>query len=608
MPPPRVPVAPALWLRLVACAAALTVLSLELPGVPARADQGWLRPVPGPVVNPFRAPLARFAAGHRGVDFAAASGSLVRAANDGRVTFAGTVAGALHVVVAHNNGIRTSYSFLARVDVRVGQPVIRGQVVGLAGGHGEGHSPGVLHFGVRIGERYIDPMLLFGPTDLTQLVRLVPVEERVAADNASAAKEFRELSKIANAPAPSHDDGDCMGGIPVFEQGCDAVSYAADVGSDAFDATVEAGIWAVHAVGHLSAEAFDHLVRTMRAIAHAIEDAAEGIAGAAARIAEAAASGALTVFHEVVRLGRRIIERLTSCPQPPPVAHPKGSGNVVVAVGGLGSSRSRRRDGTLTSSFHFEAQVLGYQMQDVVPFSYDPATPTYAPDETFGDLHAKARLLGEQIQAAAAAHPGRAIDLVAHSQGGVVVDLFLMEVYRGHESEYPPIANVVTFASPHEGTPLADLGKAAQEIPALAVPIREGHPELAGRSLDQLREGSPTIQGLWAEGRHLPGNIRVLSIVGSEDPVVPSTSGDAPGAEKIVVPVGDVLVPDDHSAILRDDDALSAAQAQLSGGHPVQDCGVFTDVGGELYSDVIRITSHAIAPFAPTVTSSSTSN
>ena len=38
-----------------------------------------------------------YAAGHRGVDLAAAPGTPVRAANDGVVSFAGTVAGTLHV-------------------------------------------------------------------------------------------------------------------------------------------------------------------------------------------------------------------------------------------------------------------------------------------------------------------------------------------------------------------------------------------------------------------------------------------------------------------------------------------------------------------------------
>jgi peptidase M23-like protein/putative serine esterase DUF676 len=589
MSSPRVLAARASSHRPVASAVVLKVLVVlallvsALPSAPAEADSGWLRPVPGAVVNPFRAPLARFGPGHRGVDFAAAPGTPVRAANDGRVVFAGTVAGAQHVVVAHPNGIRTTYSYLVLIDVHTGLTVLKGQVIGVAGGRGEGHGPGVLHFGARIGDRYIDPMLLFGPTDLTQLVRLVPVAERDALDHSYPLDEARALAQAL------HDDGNCAGGLPVIEQACDVVSYGIDKGGDLLEAAIDAGIWVIGKAAHLGAALVKRLAHTMRAIAKLIEDAAKGIAGAAARIAELAASGAVAVFNAVVELGKRIIERLTSCPQPPPVAHPNGSGNIVVAVGGLGSSRRLDRNGVMKPSFHFEASVLGYQPADVTYYSYDPTTPTYTPEETFGDLHAKAKLLGAQIRAAAAAHPGRAIDLVAHSQGGVVVDLFLMEVYRGHESEYPPIRNVVTFASPHEGTPLADLGKAAQALPFVGHMISEGQRELAGRSLDQLREGSPTIKGLWEKGDHLPANIRFLSIVGSEDPFVPSTSGDAPGAEKIVVPVGDVLVPDDHSGILRDDDALSAAQAELSGGHPVHDCGIFTDAGGELYSDAVRV-------------------
>ena len=84
-----------------------------------RADDdaagAWLRPVDGAVVRPFDAPRSRYGAGHRGADLAAAPGTPVRAANDGVVSFAGDVAGTLHVVVAHAGGLRTSYSFLASV-------------------------------------------------------------------------------------------------------------------------------------------------------------------------------------------------------------------------------------------------------------------------------------------------------------------------------------------------------------------------------------------------------------------------------------------------------------------------------------------------------------
>ena len=96
---------------------------------PARRSDRWhpRRPATGspPVAGRSCARSSsrsrRTRAGHRGVDFAAPAGAAVRAANDGVVTFAGRVAGALHVVVAHDGGIRTSYSFLASVDVRVGE-------------------------------------------------------------------------------------------------------------------------------------------------------------------------------------------------------------------------------------------------------------------------------------------------------------------------------------------------------------------------------------------------------------------------------------------------------------------------------------------------------
>src|SRR5215211_376210 len=87
---------------------------------------GWLRPVDGVVVHPFEEPASVYGAGHRGADLAAPPGTPVHAANDGVVSFAGAVAGALHVTVAHAGGLRTSYSFLAGASVRTGQQVARG--------------------------------------------------------------------------------------------------------------------------------------------------------------------------------------------------------------------------------------------------------------------------------------------------------------------------------------------------------------------------------------------------------------------------------------------------------------------------------------------------
>lgn len=579
---------------------AVLVAISPLPSEPARADSGgWMPPVDGSVVRPYEEPPAPFAAGHRGVDFGAAPGTPVRAANNGRVTFAGAVAGSLHVVVAHAGGIRTSYSFLLRVDVQVGDDVMRGQVVGVAGGSGEGHGPGVLHFGVRIGDRYVDPMLLFEPTDLTKLVRLVPADERAEAGHASAADEARELRKIVR---------ELGGGCGALGVVCEVASATAGAVAGAADWTWERakeaavlGLQALRAAGRAAAALARRVEAVVRGVLRTLEDVANQVAGAVQAFAREVASGAVVVFDAVVEAGKYLIEHLTACPQPAPVAHPKGSGNLVMAVGGLGSSRQARPSGRsatdrLEPSFHFESKALGYAPDAVAYFSYAPDSPTYAREDTYKDLHAKARLLGAQIKAFAATHPGRKVDLVGHSQGGVVIDLFLMEVYRGHESEFPQIANVVTFASPHEGTPLADLEKAVNEhvIAGPAADAVGGGLPLGAESIRQLAEGSRTIRDLW-DDREIPTDIRFLSIVGSEDPVVPSTSGDVPGGEKLVVPVGDTLVPDDHSAILGDDDAISAAQAQLAGGHPADSCGLLVDVGAHLYTTLIRTGTAAIA-------------
>src|SRR5207302_4227922 len=96
-------------------------------------------------------------------------GAEVKAAADGGVVFAGQVGGALHVVVLHPDGIRTSYSFLSAIRVQRGDEVHQGQVVGTTGTQ-------PLHFGARAGDAYIDPALLFstGRPD----VHLVPDSER----------------------------------------------------------------------------------------------------------------------------------------------------------------------------------------------------------------------------------------------------------------------------------------------------------------------------------------------------------------------------------------------------------------------------------------------
>jgi hypothetical protein len=155
----------------------VVLLAVMLPSIHASAD-AWVRPVAGRVVRPFDPPTTRYGPGHVGVDFAATPGTPVRAAGAGTVEFAGAVGRSLHVVIAHDGtDLRTTYSFLATIRVRVRGRVEAGAVLGTTGGTGDGHDGTVLHFGLRRDDTYLDPMQLFGPPDLAGRVHLAPVRE-----------------------------------------------------------------------------------------------------------------------------------------------------------------------------------------------------------------------------------------------------------------------------------------------------------------------------------------------------------------------------------------------------------------------------------------------
>jgi murein DD-endopeptidase MepM/ murein hydrolase activator NlpD len=126
----------------------------------------YAEPVEARVVDRFRPPSTPYGPGNRGWEYATEPGSTVRAAADGTVTFAGAVGGTIAVTVAHADGLRTSYSYLERALVTSGDHVRLGDPVGRSGSR--------LHFGVRRGDVYLDPALLFAPP-AARRVRLVPL-------------------------------------------------------------------------------------------------------------------------------------------------------------------------------------------------------------------------------------------------------------------------------------------------------------------------------------------------------------------------------------------------------------------------------------------------
>ncbi|WP_328614427.1 M23 family metallopeptidase [Amycolatopsis sp. NBC_00355] len=118
---------------------------------------------PDPVITQyFDAPEMPYGPGHRGVDLAAVPGQEVLAADAGVVVFAGLVAGRPVISVDHDGGLRTTYEPVA-AKVTAGDQVFRGQVLGtVLAGHPGCAIAACLHWGVRRGDEYVDPLSLTG--------------------------------------------------------------------------------------------------------------------------------------------------------------------------------------------------------------------------------------------------------------------------------------------------------------------------------------------------------------------------------------------------------------------------------------------------------------
>jgi murein DD-endopeptidase MepM/ murein hydrolase activator NlpD len=100
---------------------------------------------------------------HYGIDISARRGSPIVATADGTVIKAGWENGHGNLVeIDHGHGVRTTYSHAARVVVRSGQTVSRGQTIALVGSTGFSVAPHV-HYEVHEGGRPIDPLKYIFP-------------------------------------------------------------------------------------------------------------------------------------------------------------------------------------------------------------------------------------------------------------------------------------------------------------------------------------------------------------------------------------------------------------------------------------------------------------
>jgi murein DD-endopeptidase MepM/ murein hydrolase activator NlpD len=130
---------------------------------------------------------------HKGIDYAAPTGTRVRATADGLVEYAGRKGGYGNVVILRHNGqYSTLYGHLSRITVRRGARVAQNDTVGLVGATGWATGPH-LHYEFRIAGQARNPLTIAMPA-----AQPVPREQLPAFD-AVAEPLVARLDLAANA-------------------------------------------------------------------------------------------------------------------------------------------------------------------------------------------------------------------------------------------------------------------------------------------------------------------------------------------------------------------------------------------------------------------------
>ncbi len=233
-------------------------------------------------------------------------------------------------------------------------------------------------------------------------------------------------------------------------------------------------------------------------------------------------------------------------------ARPPGR-RILLEVAGIGSTSEQ------AAIDRVDAGSLGYGTGDVLRFSYaggripargggPPVTPDldavpatrYTSATSQEDLRLAAERLDDLLRQLATAAPGVPIDIVAHSQGGVVARLALAGAsQRGRVP--PSVQTLVTLGSPHAGADLAAV-VAAGRVTHGGATAQDAVVQVTGLELDptapaarQLVAGSEVFGDL----DHLswPPSVRFTSVGARGDAVVTANRTVVAGARHTIVAV-----------------------------------------------------------------------
>jgi hypothetical protein len=245
--------------------------------------------------------------------------------------------------------------------------------------------------------------------------------------------------------------------------------------------------------------------------------------------------------------------------------------NVAVAIAGIGSSTFGRLDADM---YEHGPEELGYRPNRIYRFSYagldgERLHEPYRSKDTFGDIRDAAARLRRLLAKIAEEHPGRRVDLIAHSMGGLVARSYLSGPAAGSPGQ-PAVEHLVTFAAPHRGASLAALPDRLEAETASGPALLDAAsrwaqsggplPDPRSVAVDQLAPDSPFLEALSRED--VAFGTRVLTLAIPNDPVVTADRALWEyGSGRVVDPSG----WDGHSAIVASDGAQGIAYSFLRG-------------------------------------------
>jgi Peptidase family M23/Palmitoyl protein thioesterase len=243
--------------------------------------------------------------------------------------------------------------------------------------------------------------------------------------------------------------------------------------------------------------------------------------------------------------------------------------NIAVVIAGIATETERGADEPV---FGVPA-ALGYEPHRTYRFSYKGSDfgrlhEPYDRTDTYQSIRSAAGKLATMLIRVARRHPGAEVDLIAHSQGGLIARFVLEKMAVAWQRGWPRVDHLVSFATPHRGTRIAGASREIEEgtitgrwaLGAVSEWARRGGPVPDPRSdaVSDAMPGSRLLDEL-AAGDVILGT-RALALSAITDLLVPPNRAEWPGRpSRVVGPVG----LNAHSAVLRSPAALRLASAWL---------------------------------------------